>query len=266
MIMLQNWKKKSRVKLRHLPIPNGPETASERFSSTRRWTLKKIRSKKFNFFWSKFIFKKKVPKKSNIFLIFQNVGNFNIFEKSNFSKMLKFPTFWKIKRIFDFFRNFFFENIFRSEKIKKNRSDFFQVHLLVKENRFEAVSRRFRQLKTRNSNEKKCWSYKFEQILLSEQCMRPRGLGPRHEKIEEQIFPTIFFVTNKKYFFETFFSNIKSYISASKCATLHGQRIILREMAHEKVDRPPLTPRLKSPSSHIDYLPAKHSQTALEVD
>ena len=80
------------------------ETASKRFSWTRRWTLKKNPSKKYIFFWSKNFFKKKL-KIFRFFFDFQKISR----KKSTFFS----------KMFFDQKKIYFFDRIF------------LKVHLLV---------------------------------------------------------------------------------------------------------------------------------------
>ena len=127
-----------------------------------------------------------------------------------------------------------FQNNFSTRKNNVFRWDFFKVHLLIEENRFRAVSDRSQQFKTPKSQEKKCGAYKFKSILLSGRSMTSGCPGANMKKIEEKKFPTKNFIMKKKVLKKVFFSNIKFYISALFCATLHGQRITLRDAAYEK--------------------------------
>ena len=89
-------------------------------------------------------------------------------------------------------------------------------------------------LKRRKVRRKKCGAYKFEGILLSGRSMTSGCPGANMKKIEEKKFPTKNFIMKKKVLKKLFFSDIKFYISALFCATLHGQRITLRDAAYEK--------------------------------
>ena len=85
-------------------------------------------------------------------------------------------------------------------------------------------------LKRRKVPKKKCWAYKLEIILLSERSMTSGCLGANMKKIEDFFFPTKNFTMKKKVLKKLFFSNIKFYISALFCATLHGQRITQKKV------------------------------------
>ena len=117
-----------------LDCRNSSETAPKRFSSTRRWTLKKSYRKKI-FFSDRKIFSKKswdfVLEKIRFFPDFSNCRKNQHFQKIknfDFSKMSIFSTIWKIGKKSFFFgkkSQLFLENIFRPEKNKKFRWDFF---------------------------------------------------------------------------------------------------------------------------------------------
>ena len=57
------------------------------------------------------------------------------------------------------------------------------------------------------------------------------------------------FEISKKYFLTEFFSNIKSLLSAFKRDQLELLGLSEREATHETIHRPPLVPKVKSPSS-----------------
>ena len=118
--------------------------------------FKKIPSKKYFFFLVENHFQKKVEKNPDFFFDFQNSQKINFFEKIkniDFFEKVDFLEILKIEKFSGFFFQVFFENVFRPEK--KIDGIFFKVHLLVQEKRFEAVSERSRQFKTRKSHAEK---------------------------------------------------------------------------------------------------------------
>ena len=120
----------------------------EWFSSIRRWTFKKIPSKNFNFFWSKNIFEK------NIEIFHTFFGFFSIenwFFKNQFSIEKNQKNIWK-------FSIFFSKLFFDQKKLLFFDRIFFKVHLLIQENRFEAVLERFRQFRAKKIQGKKVLS------------------------------------------------------------------------------------------------------------
>ena len=108
-------------------------------------------------------------------------------------------------------------------------------------------------IKRRKVTRKKCWSYKFEPFWghFAIWAMHDtRRSGCPTWKNQDIFFSTKNFVTKKIFFFDNFFSNIKSYISALKCTTVHGQRTSLQKTAHDIVSDPPLSLKLKLLASY----------------
>ena len=113
-------------------------TASKRFSSTRRWTLKKSHRKIFfqhgeKWFWKKY---QKNPKS---FHFFNRKIDFSIEKMKTLRGKIWF--FFKFNFLHD--GKIFFDRIF------------FKVHLPIKENRSEAVPERFRQFKGTKTRKEK---------------------------------------------------------------------------------------------------------------
>ena len=115
--------------------------------------------------------------------------------------------------------------------------DFLKVHLLVEENRFEAVSECSRQFKTQKSYKKE-----IEDILLSGRCMTPGGSGDQHAKNRKRLFSKYFFDTKKTYLFQNFFFQSKDLLLYFKNPKFHENPITLRETAHDTIRRPPPEP------------------------
>ena len=135
---------------------NRLEIALKRFSSIRRWTLKKIRSKNIESFTTKIYFEKtffwKFHRFSIIFLKISLItGRFLIILQRNcINPIIN----WNHGKYINQFPNY----IFVEKKYVFFARIFLRVHLLIEENRFKAISGRFRQCSSAKPLGKKFWT------------------------------------------------------------------------------------------------------------
>ena len=120
-----------------------PESFWTRFKTillNQEMSLKKTHPKKFFFREENYFEKKSVRKKSHIQILKKQ--KILIFRKIKIFNLLRICV-WDFLLIF--FSDTFFQNVFSSRKKTFFGWDFFKAHLLVEENRFEAVSERSQQ-------------------------------------------------------------------------------------------------------------------------
>ena len=103
-------------------------------------------------------------------------------------------------------------------------------------------------LKCGKSNDKQCWPYKFEDILLSGRCMTPGGPGTQHAKNRIYFFFKIHFRHEKKV--KNFFSALNVIDQLSNALLYIASGSLKRKRHHIKVINPPLALILESPSSY----------------
>ena len=155
-VWLHPWKKKTFFLVEASKVSESTRNVFKMILLDQEMNFKKIKKNPIrkNIFFVRIFF--------SIFLIFSlKIGNFRNFRNYRISmKKSKFS-----KNIFEFFKKYFCpeKTFFRSVF----RSDFFKVHLLVKENHFKEIRSWFRQFggtKTWGQTNSSLWTAKIENL------------------------------------------------------------------------------------------------------